>query len=162
MGRISRATMFMGIARLASQRSTCMRLNVGAVITHDNRPISLGWNGAQPGAPHCAGNECPGVTPGRCGTTHAERNALDHLPSQFKLYPDETGRVMDIYCTDSPCVDCCNAIITSRLIGTVYFERAYRDPRPLQLLWADEIAVREVTPAGYVIDHFTRQVLAQP
>lgn len=162
MGRISRAVLFMGIARLASQRSTCMRLNVGAVITHDNRPVSLGWNGAQPGASHCAGNDCPGVVPGRCGTRHAEHNALDHLPSQFKLYPDEYDRALSIYCTDSPCADCCNRIIDSRLIGTVYFERAYRDPRPLQLLWEKDIKVLEVTPAGYVVDYFSRQVIEQP
>jgi len=160
MGRISRAVMFMGIARLASQRSTCMRLNVGAVITHDNRPVSIGWNGAAPGAAHCAGNECPGVVPGRCGTTHAERNAISHLPMSLVGYCPNGG--LDLYCTDSPCEDCARLIIDSQVIGRVFFERAYRDPSPLKLLWEKKVPVFEVTPAGYIVDYFSRQVVEHP
>lgn len=162
MGRISRAVMFMMVARAASMRSTCMRLNVGAVITHENRPVSLGWNGAQPGAAHCAGNDCPGVVPGRCGTRHAERNALDHLPPSFTEDTVKYHHALDLYCTDSPCIHCVDWIVASQLIGRVFFERAYRDPSPLKRLWEERIPVFEVTPAGYVVDYFSRQVVEQP
>lgn len=160
MGRISRTQLFMGMARLASQRSTCMRLNVGAIVTHDNRPISVGWNGAEPGASHCAGNACPGVVPGRCGTTHAERNAIRHLPTGTLAWAD--SGTLDIYCTDSPCEECARLIINTPQVGRVFFERAYRDPSPMKLLWEKKIPVFEVTPAGYVVDYFSRQVIEQP
>src|SRR3546814_16413793 len=68
--------MFRDMARAAARRSNCFRLNVGAIVTHQNSPVSVGWNGQQPGAPHCAGNDCPGIVPGNCGTLHAEQNAI--------------------------------------------------------------------------------------
>lgn len=150
--------MFMMMARAASMRSTCMRLNVGAVLVHNNRPVSVGWNGAAAGQSHCAGNDCPGVVPGNCGTIHAEENAINNIPKVW----NNKDYTFDIYCTDSPCLSCCEKIIEVGFIKRVFFERPYRDPRPLQRLWEKKIAVYEVTPAGYTIDYFSRQVIEAP
>jgi dCMP deaminase len=158
MGRISRQVMFMEMARAASRRSTCFRLNVGAIVTHRNNPISIGWNGQEPGAPHCAGNDCPGVVPGACGTIHAEINALKKAGA---LLPENSQ--VDIYCTHSPCDNCAHAIATDKLlhVDRVFFEIPYRDPKPLKNLWGI-CEVYEVTAAGYVVDYFTREVVELP
>lgn len=157
MGRISRQAMFMMMARAASLRSTCFRLNVGAIITKDNRPISVGWNGQAPGAPHCKGNSCPGVKPGYCGTTHAEINAIHHAMGH-----DPFGGNWDLYVTDSPCKDCAYEIVSCGSVKRVFYEKPYRVLDGLQVLDEGEIEVYNVTPAGYIVEHFTREVVELP
>jgi dCMP deaminase len=168
MGRISREVMFMDMARAASRRSTCFRRNVGAVVVHQNNPVSAGWNGQQPGAPHCTGNDCPGIVPGMCGTLHAEHNAMRVAVSLLRAPAD-----VDLYCTDAPCPDCCLLIMNSRLyVRRIFFEVPYRDmsalaslqqyPDPEDLELFRRTEVYEVTPAGYIVEHFTRRVEELP
>lgn len=168
MGRISRQVMFMGMARLASQRSTCFRRNVGALVVHDNNPVSAGWNGQEPGARHCPGNDCPGIVPGMCGTLHAEHNAMrvavGLLPPQVEV---------DLYSTDAPCPECCLLIRNSVLyVRRIFFEVPYRDmsalkslqvyPNPDEPEYDRRTEVYEVTPAGYIVEHFSRRVIELP
>ena len=40
-------------AELMTDRSTCAKLKVGAIIVKDNRSISQGYNGVGPGCRHC-------------------------------------------------------------------------------------------------------------
>lgn len=163
MGRISREVMFMEMARIASRRSTCHRLNVGAIVTQANNPIAIGWNGQEPGAPHCAGNDCPGIIPGRCGTLHAEVNAL--TKAGRLLLPDNTEepQFVDLYCTDSPCGFCTKFILedTSLRVARIFYETPYRDTSHLgQFHGVTEVYL--VTPAGYIVDHFTQRVVEMP
>ena len=44
---------FMDIAVVFSDRSTCLRIKTGCVIVKDGRIISTGYNGSAPNAPHC-------------------------------------------------------------------------------------------------------------
>lgn len=171
MGRISRQVMFMGMARLASQRSTCFRRNVGALVVHENNPVSAGWNGQEPGAEHCPGNDCPGIVPGMCGTLHAEHNAMT---TACRLLPVRTK--VDLYATDAPCPQCCLLLMNSGLhVERVFFEVPYRDMSALKQLqsyqdpeWPNRpdihrrTEVYEVTPAGYIVEHFTRRVVELP
>lgn len=169
MGRISRQVMFMMMARAAAMRSTCHRLNVGALVTQDNNPVSVGWNGQQPGAPHCAGNACPGIVPGNCGTLHAEVNALKKAGI---LLRNAESHAVDLYCTNSPCPSCVEFIRTGTglTVKRVFYEIPYRDTSALGgLLVPDEDelfkgveGVYLVTPAGYIVDHFSRQVVELP
>ncbi len=160
MGRISREVMFMQMARSASLRSTCHRLNVGAIVTQGNNPIAVGWNGQESGAPHCAGNDCPGIVPGRCGTLHAEVNALTKAGS---LIAKQDQASVDLYCTDSPCGFCTEFILsnTSLQVERIFYETAYRDTSHLGRL-NGIVGVYIVTPAGYIVDHFTRKVVTLP
>ena len=41
------------IARVVSTRATCPRKQVGCVIVADNRILATGYNGSEPGEPHC-------------------------------------------------------------------------------------------------------------
>lgn len=158
MGRISREVMFMDMARAASRRSTCFRLNVGALVVRDNNPVAIGWNGHEPGAPHCSGNDCPGIVPGACGTRHAEVNALKKAEV---LLLGRTRRALDLYVTHSPCKDCWETIQRPSMnVGRVFFETPYRDTSHLSR--SSTLGVFEVTPAGYVVDYHTRQVVELP
>lgn len=164
MGRISREWMFMEMARAASRRSTCFRLNVGAIVVRENNPIAVGWNGQEPGAPHCAGNDCPGVTPGKCGTLHAEVNALKKAEI---LSLGRSIKPYDLYCTDSPCGLCVEYIVGinkregTSPVGRIFYETPYRDTSALGRLFGI-VEVYNLTPAGYVMDHFTRKVIDLP
>lgn len=169
MGRISRQVMFMQMARVASMRSTCFRLNVGAILTHENSPVSVGWNGARSGAPHCQGNDCPGIVPGNCGTLHAEANAVRRATEIL-----DAGTTVDLYCTDSPCPECTMLLTNSDLyIKRIFFERPYRSRDHLKIFedfYADPLLpgsyrtteVYEVTPAGYTVEYFSRSVVELP
>jgi dCMP deaminase len=169
MGRISREVMFMGMSRLASMRSTCHRLNVGAMVVQNNNPIAVGWGGHEPGAPHCPGNTCPGIVPGNCPTIHAEVNALKKAEGIL----DDVGMyTVDLFVTHSPCRECSNYILrgTSLTVRRLFFEVPYRNTEHLDLLrYGDPddacikpVEIYEVTPAGYVVEYFTRQVIELP
>lgn len=167
MGRISRAQMFMDMARAASRRSTCFRLNVGAIVTQGNNPIAIGYNGQAPGDPHCKGNDCPGIKPGNCGTFHAEVNALTKASELLRHKPDIRSRrldmAVDLYCTDSPCSLCTQFILedTPLKVERIFYETPYRDVSHLGRFHGTT-EVYLVTPAGYIVDHFTRQVVELP
>lgn len=104
------------IAEVWSQRSTCSRRQVGAVVVKDNRVIGQGYNGVASGRTHCSDGGCPrgslsyaDVPPGAdynqypCFAIHAEHNAI----LQAGL-PACHGAV--IYVTDKPCQQCSNLI----------------------------------------------------
>lgn len=145
MSRISRQSMFMQFARAASLRSTCFRLNVGAVVVEDRNVIAIGYNGAPSGEPHCGGNGCVHYQPKGCGVVHAERNALDR--AQFA----EAPHLREIYVTHSPCAACAAAIV-GNMIPRVYFEVEYRDRSPLEYLIESKVEVYRLLPSGMIVD----------
>src|SRR5690242_2598573 len=63
---------FMLIAEQAAKRSTCSRLQVGAVLVQNNNVVGTGYNGAPRGIEHCVHTD---DTPCRI-SVHAEVNAL--------------------------------------------------------------------------------------
>jgi len=145
----------MEIAQVAAKRSTCMRLNVGAVVVQDRHIVSIGYNGVPAGAPHCLGNDCPGKH--HCHETiHAEDNALRHLPGDIAWRDDPSA--LDMYVTDSPCATCLQKIGDTGLFGRIFFGTPYRINDHL----ADNpynISVYRVTPAGYVMDWATKELV---
>lgn len=123
---------FGDIARVWSQRSTCSRRKVGAVVVKDNKVIGQGYNGVPAGKTHCADGGCPrgrlsqeDTPPGSdynqfpCYAIHAEHNAI----LQAGLQSCE-GAV--IYVTDDPCQQCTNLIEHAK-IGEVIVLRAEGD-----------------------------------
>lgn len=150
--RISRHQMFMGIARVASMRSTCHRLNVGAVLTVDNNVVSIGYNGSAPGQEHCGGTECKWMGTNGCKVFHAERNALVRRDGIVLPFPTA------IYVTHSPCKDCAR-MIWMESVDKVYYEVEYRDRSPIDYLIAQGIKVYRLLPSGYVVDIQTNQVI---
>ncbi len=131
---------FMGITRLAASRSTCIRRNIGAVITKNNRIIATGYNGAPSGMKHCLELGClrdkmkipSGTRHEICRGLHAEQNAL-----MFAQGTDLQGAVL--YCTNQPCVVCAKLIIQSG-IKTIIYEEEYPDALAREFLKESGIA----------------------
>jgi dCMP deaminase len=96
--RLDWTAYFLNIAKAVALRSTCPRLQVGAVITYRNKIVTTGYNGAPPGKPHCTEVGCM-IVDGHCKRTiHAEENAL----TQLNLH----GYPLKMYVTHEPCVKC--------------------------------------------------------
>lgn len=154
--RTTRPQMFMEIAQAVAKRSTCMRLNVGAVIVQSRRVVSIGYNGAPSGAPHCLGNDCPGKH--HCKeTVHAEINALKYLSPGLTT---RNGLVtdLDLYVTDSPCADCFDDILSDGRIARIFFGTPYRICNHLREPGLG-VKVYRVLPAGYVIDFMSQELV---
>jgi len=70
---------FMGIAKVASLRSNCIKRKVAAVIVRDKRVISTGYNGTPRGIENCCDGGCP-----RCNSFGPSgKNLGDCLCSKF-------------------------------------------------------------------------------
>lgn len=156
MSRISRHQLFMGIAELSARRATCFRRAVGAIIVHDNRPVSLGYNGPPSGEPHCTGATCP--VEGVCKRSiHAEVNAIERCRSLFTY--SFTG---SMYVTESPCPSCADMIAHgTRLIhiDRVYYLHEYRLTEGLSILLRAGVEVYRMTSSGYIINYATGQLI---
>ena len=120
---------FLRLARcIAESRSSCLRRKAGAVLVKNRRVLSLGYNGAPEGEPHCVdlgfcsrNDSKPGEDLDRCRTAglHAEMNAIINAARQGVSTEGAT-----IYCTHSPC-RLCSAAIRNAGIAEVVYEELY-------------------------------------
>ncbi len=137
MSRPNWDSYFIDITLAVSERSTCLRAKVGAIIVKDKRILTTGYNGAPKGLPHCLDEGCE-IVGGHCvRSLHAEQNAI--LQAAMYGVPLEGGT---IYTTHQPCVTCAKMIINAGLKRVVYAG-----------LYPDELAMRYMRMAGLQIDH---------
>lgn len=110
---------FMSIALLASCRSSCERLHVGAVIIRDNRIISMGYNGFIAGCSHTSyvvnGHEQ--------ATIHSEINAISDCAKRGVSLDNST-----IYITHYPCINCFKSIASCGIKVIKYLNDYKNDP----------------------------------
>jgi dCMP deaminase len=131
---------FLGLAEYTAQMGTCPRLSVGACLVRNKQVLSLGFNGAPSGHPHCTEVGCKIVDGGCLRTRHAEMNAILQA---VERRIDLRGAIA--YITHSPCSDCARALIREGIVRVVY-RHAYRDEAPLEIL----------RKAGVEVDHLPR------
>ena len=125
---------FMKIAYAVSERSTCDRAFVGAVLVRDKRILTTGFNGSPAGQDHC---EEVGhlMVEGHCvRTIHAETNAI----IQAALHGVST-RGATCYVTHFPCINCTKALINAGIERIVYSVSYRQDENALMFLAAAEI-----------------------
>ena len=137
MDRPSWDEYFMGIAKLTSERSTCLRRKVGAVIVQDRQIVATGYNGAPRGLAHCDElggclREKMGVPSGErqelCRALHAEQNAIIQAATSGNSIEGAT-----MYVTHQPCSICAKMIINAG-IRKVIVEQGYPDELAVELL----------------------------
>lgn len=111
---------YMDLAVSLSQRSTCARLSVGAVITSpDFRKVyAVGYNGNVAGGQ----NDCDRhgeEAVGNCGCLHAEENAVINC---------DTARHHEkiVFCTHLPCVMCAKRLINLGGVVQMFYKNDYR------------------------------------
>lgn len=122
--RISKDDYFMQIATLISQRSTCIKRQVGAVLVKNSHIISTGYNGAPSGFKHCTEDTCvrknlkSGEKPELCRGVHAEINCV----LQAALHGTSINGDTTLYSTTFPCMNCLKLLINSEINRLVYKE----------------------------------------
>jgi dCMP deaminase len=133
--RIPRSELYMEVAKLMSQRSTCLSCKVGAVIVVDNRIVTTGYNGAPAGKFHCTDigvcrkrlfgfQHWDQSIPGQLGaayevsrSVHAEQSCIAQAAK--KGIAVEGG---NIYVTREPCVICQRLLLNSGILMAYYIE----------------------------------------
>lgn len=149
----------MEIAQVVSLRGTCDRKQVGAVLAREGRVLSVGYNGAPPGLPHCESN-----VHGWGSVQHANHDQLaDELDVDNGLLPEELWQLAvtrwgcrnathaeanalafaakygvstdgaTLFVTVSPCETCSRLLIAAGIVA-VYFNELYRDVAGVRLL----------------------------
>jgi dCMP deaminase len=147
--RITWNSYFMKIAQLVSERSTCIRRKVGAVIVRDKHILATGYNGAPKGLAHCTDVGCLreelGIPSGErveiCRGIHAEQNALVQA-ARFGI--SLQGGIL--YCTTQPCVTCAKLLINAGIAKIFYLEG-----------YADKLGNRMFAEAGLVLQQLEPQ-----
>lgn len=141
---------FMSLARLASQRSNCMKRRVGCVVvSHNHRVISTGYNGTPRGIRNCSEGGC-----GRCNSAlgsghslttclciHAEENALLEAGRDRLREP---GAVL--YCDTCPCLTCSIKIAQVGISEVVYAQGYSMDGETAAVFREAGVKLRQFIP----------------
>ena len=120
MNKPSFDDIYMELASNLANKSHCVKIKVGAVLTKDTRIISLGYNGPPAGTHNCdeewPSTGCARDRKGSCSLAlHAEENAI--------LYAAKNKISMEgatLYTTLSPCLACARTIFTMGVKKVVY------------------------------------------
>ena len=140
---------FSEVAKIMAKRSTCSRVNVGAVIVKNGRIISTGWNGVPSKGKHCCDMGFDLSTPegqerhrkfSEENEIHAEDNAIGYA-GRYGISCDGA----DIYVTVSPCLGCAKKIITAGITNVFYITHYDRpDINGIPLLQKYRIYVEQI------------------
>lgn len=144
-GRPTADEYFMKMAYLISERSTCLRRHVGALIVKDKRILTTGYNGAPRGMRHCSEVGCvraknnipPGERHELCRGLHAEQNAIIQAAVFGVSIKDGI-----MYTTHTPCVVCAKIIINAGIQEIVYAD-SYIDKLSKEMLKESKIKIRK-------------------
>ena len=108
---------YMDFAESIAKRSTCLRLNVGTVITTKDfrKVLAIGYNGNASGLP----NHCDREEAGNCGCLHSEENAVINCDSP---------RVIEkfVFVTHLPCSACAKRLINLGNVKKIIFKNENR------------------------------------
>ncbi len=134
----------MQIARLVSQRSTCLRRQVGAVIVKEKRILATGYNGAPSGLAHCLDIGClraklkipSGERHELCRGLHAEQNAIIQASLHGISVKEST-----LYVTNQPCIICAKMLINAG-IKEIVIADGYPDKMAMDFFREGRIKIR--------------------
>ncbi len=126
---------YMELAHTLSARSTCVRLNVGTVITSTDyrKVLAIGYNGNAAGLP----NTCDRNEPGNCGCLHSEENAVINCDSPRFIEKH-------VFVTHLPCVGCAKRLINLGGVKKVFYRTDYRLKDSVELLRSVGIEVSQL------------------
>jgi dCMP deaminase len=123
--KINKIKFYLNLAKEVATESTCPRAQVGSVLVNDDRVISLGYNGAPRGIPHCKEDGCWLRRKGNklsCAlAVHSEINAVINA-----AYGGASTKNSMLFCTHKPCIDCTKLLINAG-VGQVFYINHYAD-----------------------------------
>jgi len=134
---------FLILAKHASVRATCQRAKHGCVLTRHNTVVSIGYNGAPPGVPHCIDDGCI-IIGGHCERcNHAEVNAICQAAKEGHFTIGATA-----YITGEPCLECLRTLICAGIVRIVYAKGGHypfpKDEEDLRQLFIRESGIEIV------------------
>lgn len=128
--RPTRIQTLLTVASVIAQRSTCNRLNVGAVVARDGRILTTGYNGPPSGMDHCEHEEFEL----QCNlAVHAEANAI-----AFAARYGMATQGAELFVTHAPCHNCAKLVINAGIVR-VYYSIEYRLTHGTDLLEDAEV-----------------------
>ncbi len=135
---------FVEMSQLVSQRATCLRRKVGAVLVKNKKILATGYNGAPSGLVHCLETGClrdeldipSGQRHELCRGLHAEQNAI----IQASLHGVSINGSV-IYITNQPCIICAKMLINAG-IKEIVMADGYPDKMAMNFLKQAKIKVR--------------------
>ena len=133
--RPSFQSIYMRLATILAERSTCTRLAVGTVITTTDfrKVLAVGYNGNATGLP----NTCDREEPGNCGCLHSEENAVINCDAPRFIEKH-------VFVTHLPCVACAKRLINLGNVKAVYYAQDYRIRDSVGLLESVGIKVEKL------------------
>ena len=126
------------VATAYSELSKAKRLQVGAVIVKDNRPISVGYNGTVSGANNNCEEEVDGYLVTKPDVVHAEMNAI-----AFAAKNGVSTNDCSLIITHSPCFECAKLIKQSG-IKEVFYHKEYRDTKSILFLRVNKVKISKI------------------
>lgn len=137
---------FIETAYLVSQRSTCLRRHVGAVLVKDRQILATGYNGAPTGVTHCEKIGClreklkvpSGQRHEICRGLHAEQNVLLQAAKH-----GVSVRGSCLYITNAPCSICAKMIINAGITEVIIAEN-YPDKMAKKFLKEAKVKLRKL------------------
>jgi dCMP deaminase len=141
---------FLKIAQIVSERSTCLRRKVGAVVVKEKRILATGYNGAPSGIKHCEETGClreklnipSGERHELCRGLHAEQNAIIQAAYHGVSIKDSV-----LYITCHPCSVCAKMIINAGIKKIIISEG-----------YPDQLAEKMLKEAGIVVKYFKKKI----
>ena len=131
---------FMEITELIAKRSTCCKLQTGALLIKDNRIVSIGYNGVTYGQEHCTDFWLKfwKINYSDLFETFEEFKNSDIFLREHHciLYAAKVGKPTEnteIYSLYSPCINCVKTICASK-ITKVYYRYIYKNARGIEFL----------------------------
>lgn len=142
---------FMKAAYLVSERASCLRRKVGAVLVKDKQILATGYNGAPSGITHCEVTGClrkqlhvpSGQRHELCRGLHAEQNVVLQAARHGVSVKESS-----IYITNTPCIICAKMIINAG-IKEVVIDGDYPDQMAIEFLKEAKIKLRRVRISGH-------------
>jgi dCMP deaminase len=134
----------MKAAEAYAELSHAVRLKVGAIVTKNNRVISIGYNGTPAGWDNKCEDELKWpngeikFTTTKPEVIHAEANAIGKLARSL-----ESGDGATMYITHAPCFECSKLIHVAG-INKVFYRNQYRNSDGIKFLNQCNIEVEQI------------------
>lgn len=110
--RLTKEQYCVEVCKVVSQRASCVRRKVGAVLVNRHFHIlATGYNGPPRGIPNCIDVSCEGAKYksgeglDKCIAVHAEQNALLQCVNTEEIYA--------CFVTTSPCITCVKMLLNT-------------------------------------------------
>jgi len=140
---------FIKAAFLVSERSTCLRRHVGAVLVKEKQILATGYNGAPMGTAHCDSVGClreelkvpSGQRHEICRGLHAEQNVILQAAKHGVSVREST-----IYITNAPCSICAKMIINAGITEVIIADN-YPDEMAKKFLKEAKVKLRKINKA---------------